>query len=210
MSQQEQWRQIKGFAGLYDVSDKGRIYSYYSNKFLRPDETIYGYLQIILCKNGEKFKKLIHRLVAEEFIPNPEGLPEVHHIDECKSNNKVSNLQWVSSAYNTAFSKAEHYVLYGPNDERLEIYNLRKYARNNSLNYGSLRNVANGIINSYMGYTRKPGTKLNIQGKIQLISPEGEVVAFKNQQQAKDYIESKNINKLLMGKQKSCKGWTLP
>ena len=55
---------------------------------------IKGYLRVELSKNGERKKCSVHRLVAQTFIPNPENLPEVNHIDEDKTNNRVDNLEW--------------------------------------------------------------------------------------------------------------------
>jgi len=60
-----------------------------------------GYLQVILYKNDKSFNYLVHRLVAKAFLPNPESLPQVDHIDNDQSNNKLSNLQWISNRDNT-------------------------------------------------------------------------------------------------------------
>jgi hypothetical protein len=208
----ERWRQIKGFEDRYSVSDRGRVFSYYSNKILTGNERKHGYIMITLHKNRKRFKKLIHRLVAKNFIPNPEGLPVAHHIDEDKLNNKVSNLQWVTHQYNNEFSQAKHYVLYDKDDNKVEIFNIMKFARENNLSKSSLNSVARGEINSYMGYTRKPGTKLTRNKPFKLMSPEGEVVKFLNQPEAANFIEShkQRISKLLKGRVKAVNGWTLP
>ena len=111
----EQWRTAiyDGiiYEGLYKISNLGRILSLnYRNtgraKLRNPVEISNGYLRVKLSKNGEYKQCLVHRLVAETFIPNPENLPEVNHIDEDKTNNFVflnedgsvdkekSNLEW--------------------------------------------------------------------------------------------------------------------
>lgn len=59
-----------------------------------------GYANITLIKNGNKFKTVIHRLVAKAFIPNPENKPEVNHINGNKANNNVDNLEWCTRTYN--------------------------------------------------------------------------------------------------------------
>jgi hypothetical protein len=59
-----------------------------------------GYLQVRFTINGKTYRKYIHRMVAEAFIPNPHGYSEVNHIDGDKSNNHVSNLEWCSRSYN--------------------------------------------------------------------------------------------------------------
>lgn len=62
-----------------------------------------GYLQITLCKNSKQKSFKVHRLVAEAFIPNPDGLPEVNHIDENKYNCAASNLEWCDRLYNVNY-----------------------------------------------------------------------------------------------------------
>lgn len=94
----EFWKPIYGYEGLYEVSNFGRVKSV---KFKKSRlKTLYknekGYLYTYLYKNGVREKLRIHRLVALAFIPNPENKPTVNHIDEDKSNNKVSNLEWAT------------------------------------------------------------------------------------------------------------------
>lgn len=91
----EKWKDIKGYEGLYIISDKGRI-----AKLLNPKINKDGYHEQGLIKNKIKKGKRIHRLVAEAFIDNPDNLPEVNHIDENKSNNNVDNLEWCTHKYN--------------------------------------------------------------------------------------------------------------
>lgn len=92
----EEWKDIKGYEGLYIISSSGRI-----AKLLHPKINKDGYCEQGLVKDKVKKSKRIHRLVAEAFIPNPDSLPEVNHIDEDKSNNVVSNLEWCDHRYNT-------------------------------------------------------------------------------------------------------------
>lgn len=63
-----------------------------------------GHWYVSLCKNGKSVNHYIHRLVAEAFIPNPDRLPEVNHIDENTANNHVNNLEWCTSKYNMTYS----------------------------------------------------------------------------------------------------------
>lgn len=101
----EIWLPVKGYEELYAVSNLGRVKSlkFDKEKILKPAKRKDGYLQVVLCKNGKMKHFLIHRLVAEAFLPNPEGLPEVNHLNENKSNNVVSNIEWCSRSYNNNY-----------------------------------------------------------------------------------------------------------
>ena len=105
MTEDEIWCPIKGYEGLYEVSDKGRVKSigYGKERILRPGRAGGGYLMVNLCKNGEKKKFLVHRLVSQTFIPNPDNLPQVNHKDENPSNNYVQNLEWCDQKYNANY-----------------------------------------------------------------------------------------------------------
>ena len=84
----------------YTISDKGEIVNTNTNKELKPYIRKDGYVIISLSKGGKKYKCYLHRLVAETFIPNPDNLPQVNHKDEDKTNNCVSNLEWITSKDN--------------------------------------------------------------------------------------------------------------
>lgn len=98
----EIWVPIEGFEELYHVSDYGRVKSLNYNHtkqehILKPSKTKKdGYLIVNLYKDGKAKIKLVHRLVAEAFIDNPNNLPEVNHINEDKTDNRVQNLCWIS------------------------------------------------------------------------------------------------------------------
>ena len=96
----ENWRDIKGYEGLYKVSNLGRIKSIRNNIYLKPNLQSNGYLRISLSKNGKVQYKNIHRLVAEAFIKNDNEYPIINHIDGNKLNNNVDNLEWCSYQHN--------------------------------------------------------------------------------------------------------------
>lgn len=106
------WRMIPSYEGIYEISDTGLVKNLrndsknrtYPGKILKPGETICGYQFVILSVNGKVKNKLIHRLVAEVFIPNPNNLPEVNHKDGNKCNNSVENLEWCTHRDNLKHS----------------------------------------------------------------------------------------------------------
>ena len=108
----EEWRPVVGYEGLYEVSNTGQVRSldkYDSmNRFLRgrilrlfTDEL--GYLRAQLYSNSKRKSFLVHRLVAQAFIPNPDNLPQVNHRDENPSNDNVDNLEWCDGKYNVNY-----------------------------------------------------------------------------------------------------------
>ena len=91
---------VVGYENLYQVSNYGRVYSLISGKFLKPCKERNGYLYISLHKNKKTKKYFVHKIVATAFIENPLQLPQVNHISEDKSDNRIENLEWCSASYN--------------------------------------------------------------------------------------------------------------
>lgn len=105
----EIWRDVRGYEGLYQVSNQGRVKSFpnrYQPKSFKENNGILkqdspqGYPYVTLYKNRKAKHVFVHRLVAEAFIPNNDSLPFVNHKDENTSNNKVDNLEWCTHSYN--------------------------------------------------------------------------------------------------------------
>lgn len=96
----ENWKDICGFEGLYQISDYGRIKSIRRNKILTSSIHKKGYLHCGLFKEGKRTQRFIHRMVAEAFIPNPENKPCINHKDCNPANNKVENLEWCTHKEN--------------------------------------------------------------------------------------------------------------
>lgn len=92
---------IIGYEHLYGITSCGKVWSYRSQKFLALNPNQDGYLQVGLCKNGERKMLKIHRLVAEAYLPNPNNYDTVDHIDGDRVNNCVNNLQWMDAKDNT-------------------------------------------------------------------------------------------------------------
>lgn len=112
----EEWKDIKDYEGLYQVSNIGRVRSigHYQGKWnavysrenpliLRQEEDKYGYLAVVLSNEGNHKRFLVHRLVAMTFIDNPFGFPMINHKDQNKQNNCVDNLEWCTAKYNTNY-----------------------------------------------------------------------------------------------------------
>ena len=92
MNRQEIWMSVRDYVGLYEVSNWGRVRSYYTGKVLKPCKTN-GYLNVCLCKDGKKGMFLVHRLVYEAFCgPIPKGMV-TDHCDGCRANNCLENLR---------------------------------------------------------------------------------------------------------------------
>lgn len=109
----EEWRDIEGYEGIYQVSNMGRIKSLerkvnigngkqrkVRERIMRLKDNQKGYLHVDLSVNGCAKTYKVHRLVAIAFIDNPDNLAEVNHIDEIKSNNRADNLEWVTKIDN--------------------------------------------------------------------------------------------------------------
>lgn len=97
-------KDIKGYEGLYAITEEGMVWSYRRKKFLKPSLNV-SYLKVHLYKDGECKTKTIHRLVLETFKPvvGMENL-QANHIDENKQNNNLSNLEWTTAKENTLHS----------------------------------------------------------------------------------------------------------
>lgn len=150
-------KDIAGYEGIYAVTDTGEVWSYRRKRFLKPSwsnsnsgKDFKGYLQVGLCVNGERRWKKVSRLVAEAFIPNPNNLPEVDHIDSDRSNNSVSNLQWISKQDNLSKRRNIKLVKCLENGK---IYNsINEAAKDLNLNVGSISHVINGKMKQTGGY----------------------------------------------------------
>lgn len=97
---EEIWKDIKGYEGIYKVSNLGRVSSTLRNSILKPQINEHGYERIGLRKPGCRKFEYIHRLVASSFLENLENKPQVNHVDGNPLNNSLSNLEWVTQDEN--------------------------------------------------------------------------------------------------------------
>ena len=149
----EEWRDIKGYEGAYQVSSYGRIRSRF--KILKKQKHKQGYELVGLSKNGITKRYLVHRLVAEAFIKNVDNKPEVNHIDGNKLNNDLSNLEWVTRSENTkkAYDNKQLVALGKPKltpelvkeiRENKENLNREQLARKYNVSCGCIQHIRRG------------------------------------------------------------------
>lgn len=109
----EEWRDIEGYEGIYQVSSYGRVKSldrskinsngilcHYVGREIYQSTVGAGYKQVSLYLENKHRKKYVHQLVAVAFLPNPRSLNEINHKDHCKENNHVDNLEWCTHLEN--------------------------------------------------------------------------------------------------------------
>lgn len=160
---------IKGYEGLYQVSNFGRVKSLPSpiklphggfgmrkEKFLKPG-TIKGYLGVVLTKDSINKGFSVHRLVATAFINNPENKEQVNHINSIKKDNRVENLEWVTRSenlihsYNAGTHPSKEGILNGRSKlTENQIVEIKKEALNSNINTIKLwekYNVSRSTIN---------------------------------------------------------------
>ena len=128
--EEEIWKPIKDYEGLYEVSNLGRVkslnYRGTGKERILKNIECKGYLTVCLTKNGKQKVLKVHRLVAEVFIPNPEGKPCIDHINTIKTDNRVENLRWVTHKENNN----------NPLTKKKYSENHREQTGENSPNYG--------------------------------------------------------------------------
>ena len=152
-----QIKDIPGYENLYGADTDGNIYSYNyrgNGKIgkLKPTKLPQGYLGVNLCKNKAIKLYLVHRLVAITFIPNTKNKPEVNHINEIKSDNRVCNLDWVTSQENVDHSNSKS--VKGVNIKTGEeiIFKSANEAGRNGYNQGAISWCCKGKRKTHKGH----------------------------------------------------------
>ena len=145
-------KKISGYE-RYEIDELGNVYNTETNKVMQGSISEHGYRYYRLSKDGKKKMFYGHRLVAEAFIPNPDNLPVINHIDGNKLNNSVTNLEWVS--YSENVEKAHQTGLIGSRRKR-EVYtkdlngeiwrDIKDFPLYKISNYGRIRNLKTDTI----------------------------------------------------------------
>lgn len=110
----EIWKDVIGYEGIYQVSNLGRIkrisknhlcnIKYQGEYYLKPLDNGKGYLRMKLSNNGSSKRVMLHRIIAEAFINNPENKKVINHINGNKKDNRIENLEWCTQSYNCLHS----------------------------------------------------------------------------------------------------------
>ena len=159
----EEWRDIKGYEGLYQVSNYGRVksFKYKKIKILKFGTTGKDkYFLIVLSNRNIKKYKTVHRLVAETFIPNPNNYPCVNHKDCNKKNNKTDNLEWCTISYNSVHAIKNEMINIEYIKSKLPHYSGGKNPRSKPV---IVYDLNNNYINKF-DCIREAKRKLNILG----------------------------------------------
>ena len=178
----EEWRDVVGYEGRYQVSSMGRVKSLerkvkhwcggeriQKERILKPCADRGGYLRIGLC-DGEKQKTFkVHRLVCEAFHENPDNKPQVNHINEIKTDNRASNLEWATARENSNFgtrnerigkksaiTKSKPICQYTLDEKIVKAWaSLAEVKRKTGFSQGNISEVANGNRKTAYGFIWK-------------------------------------------------------
>lgn len=180
---EEVWKDIEGYEGIYQVSSFGRVRSL--DRIVEVENRGYGmlikgglmkpkcnetmHLYTVLAKNGKRKQKYIHRLVAEAFIPNPDNLGFVNHINEIPYDNRVENLEWCNQIYNITYgtgmkraSKTKAYIVlkYDLNGNFIKRYIGLEEAAKDANGYSTGISAAMRHNRPYKGYIYRIQTEI--------------------------------------------------
>ena len=143
---------IEGYVGRYAVTSDGRILSRRKTGdiWLSVSQTAHGYNQIHFDNKSWR----VCRLVALAHIPNPEHKAEVNHIDEDKTNDNTTNLEWSTRLENIEHSRCKAVAFRSPTGQKVMIGNVKAFALEHNLNQGCLQKVKVGTRHTHKGFTR--------------------------------------------------------
>ena len=174
----EIWKPIEKYEGRYEISNLGRVRSldrfvnhdnkgfksFRKGKIISSGKTRDGYLFVGLSKAGKRKQYFVHSLVAQAFIPNPNNYPQVNHKDEDKTNNKVSNLEWCTSKYNSNYGArnekiakkmGKKVIQLTLDGQAVHVWSSAHECARAGFNFGSVCACCRGERNTHKGYRWK-------------------------------------------------------
>lgn len=218
------WKDIENYEGIYSISNNGIVKSFYKGKerLLKQTRDKDGYCFVGLFKNKKNKMSRVHRLVAQAFIPNPNKLPEINHIDENKQNNNVDNLEWCTHKYNSTYSLATPISQYSKDGKLITNWeSIIKASRTLEIDSGAIAHCCNkdkyaktfkGFIwrfkddfcdlESLINGGSKKVAQYNLDGKL--------IKIWNSQTEASIFLNKKtpsNINKCCIGSTKTAYGY---
>lgn len=170
----EEWRDIEGYEGLYQVSNEGRVKALertvlyknghkhkYGEHLMQIIVDKQDYCYVGLNADGKQKRFRVHRLVGKAFIPNPNNLPEINHKNECTTDNRVSNLEWCDHPYNINYGTrnrraGEHYEkkVYQYSIDGVLLYEFNSLTEAANFNGCCIGNISTGCRDVKKGTTR--------------------------------------------------------
>lgn len=159
------WRTVKNY-DKYEVNTNGKIRNKRTKKILKPETCKkWGYLRVRLYINENTAKhELVHRVVANTFLDNPNNLPEVNHKDQDKTNNCVNNLEWCTSQYNSRHSKGKPVIMYSPDKEIERNFNcIREASKEMNIDNTSITRCCKGKQKHAGGYIWEYAEKKEVE-----------------------------------------------
>ena len=154
-------KDVEGFEGRYSVTRCGKVYSHsrvdsrgvlHKGRWLKPYLPEGSYAQVKLALDGKTYTMNIHSLVAQAFLPNPDNLYAVNHIDEDKHNPHVDNLERCTSQYNSEFSLAVTCTFISPKGDPVCVTNLAAFCRAEGLDPSNISKLRTGKQKSHKGW----------------------------------------------------------
>ena len=175
---EEVWRDITGYEGYYQVSSEGRVKSLertiikkdgrkqtVKERISKPVIDRYGYLLVSLYAGGKQKNHTVHRLVCEAFHENPDYKPQVNHINEIKTDNRASNLEWATARENSNFgtrnerlgkARSKPVAQYAQDGELIKVWpSTMEVERQAGFSNGNISQAANGKYKHAYGFIWK-------------------------------------------------------